>query len=569
MLKIFKKIIALLTRSEKKQFKIIVSLMFLAMIFETLGIAAIIPFIGFTTESSDNYLNSYFQNYDDKEILIIITFIVISIYLIKNIFLAYYYFLETRFSYKTRFNLGVRLYNHYLNNSYNFHILNNSSTLITKIVQETTLFGAALVALSVLITEFLIVLGITTLLLVIKPSETLFIILIFFILGIIYFFFTRKIVFNLGKNLVSAQKDSMKVLSESLKSVQEIIIFKVKSYFSKIFEGRNMKVAHFASRINFINRLPKVWFETIAILIVALIIIVSSFQNRTNLEIIETLAIFLLSALKIIPSMNKILSSSQQIKSCQAAVDSLSKDLNDQSFIQKQFADETSKITNFQGNVIFKNVGFKFSNNDYETLKNLNLNIYPKDFVAIIGKTGSGKTTFLNLLMGLLDATSGEIIVDGKDVKKNIIQWRSKIGFVPQKINLLDDTLKQNIAYGVEHKNISSSNIEKSLSLSQLTEYTNNNYKKIDSNIGEGGIKISGGQKQRLAIARALYRNPEILVLDEPTSSLDQKTTADLLQTLKLLNREKTIIIVSHDIDDFEIFNKVYEIKNQTLNKIK
>ena len=180
MLKIFKKIIALLTRSEKKQFKIIVSLMFLAMIFETLGIAAIIPFIGFTTESSDNYLNSYFQNYDDKEILIIITFIVISIYLIKNIFLAYYYFLETRFSYKTRFNLGVRLYNHYLNNSYNFHILNNSSTLITKIVQETTLFGAALVALSVLITEFLIVLGITTLLLVIKPSETLFIILIFF-----------------------------------------------------------------------------------------------------------------------------------------------------------------------------------------------------------------------------------------------------------------------------------------------------------------------------------------------------------------------------------------------------
>ena len=224
---------------------------------------------------------------------------------------------------------------------------------------------------------------------------------------------------------------------------------------------------------------------------------------------------------------------------------------------------------NFENNIIFKNIGFKFTSDSEEILKNINLKIKKNEFIAIVGKTGSGKTTFLNLLMGLLEPTSGQITVDDRDIYNDVEKWRSNLGFVPQNINLLDDSLKKNIAYGLVDNLISEVKIKKSMELSQLSTFLENSKEQLDRSIGESGIKISGGQKQRIAIARALYNNPEILIFDEPTSSLDPVTTSKLFDTLKKLNNEKTIILVSHDIRDFSIFDKVYEIKNQSIVKLK
>ena len=171
--------------------------------------------------------------------------------------------------------------------------------------------------------------------------------------------------------------------------------------------------------------------------------------------------------------------------------------------------------------------------------------------------------------MGLLEPTYGQITVDDRDIYNDVEKWRSNLGFVPQNINLLDDSLKKNIAYGQLDDLIKETNIKKSIELSQLSTFLKNNQEQLNGSIGESGIKISGGQKQRIAIARALYNNPEILIFDEPTSSLDPVTTSKLFDTLKKLNNEKTIILVSHDIKDFNIFDKVYEIKNQSIVKLK
>ena len=568
------KIFSLLEDKEKSQFLKLVILMFLASILETLGIASILPLINFLTdqEKSINFLENFFIDltFFGNNYMIFLICIIFSVYLVKNIFLSFYYWFENRFSYNTRFNLGVRLYKGYLDSPYKFHLKNNSSILVTKIVQETAIFGSAIMSLSTLITEILVVIGITLLLLIIKPYETFYVITIILSVSLIFYFLTKKITFNLGKQLVATQKSKMKILNESLRSLQEIIIFRVSKYFYKLFKSKSMEVSELGYKMSFINRMPKIWFEMVAVIIISFIIIYSTLQNESTISILGILGIFFLSALKIIPSVNKILVALQSIRYSETAVISLSDDIKvfqDQKIPSKE--NIKFKKFNFENNIIFKNIGFKFTSDSEEILKNINFKIKKNEFIAIVGKTGSGKTTFLNLLMGLLESTSGQITVDDRDIYNDVEKWRSNLGFVPQNINLLDDSLKKNIAYGLVDNLISEVKIKKSIELSQLSTFLENSKEQLDRSIGESGIKISGGQKQRIAIARALYNNPEILIFDEPTSSLDPVTTSKLFDTLKKLNNEKTIILVSHDIRDFSIFDKVYEIKNQSIVKLK
>ena len=548
--------------------------MLLASILETLGIASIFPLINFLTdqEKSINFLDNFFINFSffESNYMILLIGIIFLVYLIKNIFLSFYYWFENSFAYNTRFNLGVRLFRGYLNSPYKFHLKNSSSILVTKIVQETSIFGSSIMNLSALITETMVVIGITSLLLIIKPYETFYVIMIILSASLIFYYLTKKITFKLGKFLVTAQKSSMKILNESLRSLQEIIIFRVSEYFYKLFKSKSMEVSELGYKMSFINRMPKIWFEMVAVAIISFIIIYSALQNESTVSTLGTLGIFFLSALKIIPSVNKILVALQSIRYSETAVTSLSNDIElfqNQNILNKE--NLKFKKLNFKQNIIFKNIGFKFTSETEEILKDINFEIKKNEFIAIIGKTGSGKTTFLNLLMGLLKPTSGQITVDESDINNHIKEWRSNLGFVPQNINLLDESLKKNIAYGLNDNQISEANIDKSIELSQLSTFLQNNKKQIEMSIGESGIKISGGQKQRIAIARALYNNPEILILDEPTSSLDPVTTSKLFDTLKKLNNEKTIILVSHDIKDFNIFDKVYEIKNQSIVKLK
>ena len=548
--------------------------MVLTSVFETLGIASIIPLIDLLTGKSGslNFLYNIFGNSFSlgKNATILMITIITLIYLIKNIYLCIFFSFETKFTYNTRFTLGSRLFENYIRKPYFFHVTRNSSTFITKIVQETAIFGGALMGLSAIITEIFIVSGITFLLVIIKPLETIIIILIIFFVGSSFYLITRKYSFNIGRSLVQIQKEKMKVLTESLKSIQEIIMFKSEDYFTNFFKNKSMQAANYGYKISFIGRLPRIFFETTAIIIIFILVLYSSLNNYTILETSSTLGIFLLAAIKIIPSMNKIFVSIQTIKQSQIAIKSLHEDLKiDSNFDKRIDLSVKNEKIEFHKNIIFKNVNFKFESNETETLKNIYIQINKKDFVAVVGKTGTGKTTFLNLLLGLLEPTSGEILIDGKNILKNIADWRSKIGFVPQNINLLDETLIKNVAYGVSQQDLSLNDVKRSLKFSQLSEYITRDNSILDLKIGESGIKISGGQKQRIAISRALYKNPEILILDEPTSSLDGLTSKKIYEILVKLNSYKTIIVVSHDISNFKIFNKIFEIKNGLLNQIK
>ncbi len=332
MITYLKKILFLLDKKEKYKFFKLSFFMLFASILETIGIASIFPLINFFIGKGTSL--SFLTNLTDKigflneNNIISLVAIVFVIYLFKNIYLSIFYWFENAFAYNTRYNLGSRLYQNYLSKSYDYHIENNSSVLITKIVQQTAQFGSALMSLSAIITEFFVVLGITILLLFLKTFETLCVISIILFLGLLFYLFTRRISYSLGKTLVLAQKQKMKVLNESLKSVKEIIIFRVKDYFFKIFRDKSMQVSELGYKMSFINKLPRVWFEMAALTIISFIIIYSTLANESSPEILATLGIFLVSALKIIPSIIKILVSLQMLKYSETAVNNLSSDLD-------------------------------------------------------------------------------------------------------------------------------------------------------------------------------------------------------------------------------------------------
>ncbi len=573
MLKNINKILKVLDTKQKKQFNILIFLMFFAMILETLGIGAIFPLINFFTNDLEALQNNYIINnflksfnISNENILNLILISIAIIFVIKNLYMAIYNWLESKFAYKVRMDIGVRLFSKYLNSPYTFHVENNSSNLLTKVEQETSVYGVSLIYLSTLFTEILVITGITLFLFLIRPLETLIVIFIGFFLSVIFYFPVKKIVSRLGKKRHFSHMEKIQNLNQGLGAIKDIIIYKAQKNFINTFKNSSDQLADVAFKANFLGKLPKIWFEiTMMIILTSLIFYLSNLQYDTK-TIMSTMGIFLVSSVRIIPSINKILASLQHIKFSEPACDSLYSDL-----YLKNFSKDTAteKKLTFKNEIDFEDVSFFHPKNKKVILKNVNLKIKKNEFVGIIGETGSGKSTLVDLLIGLIQPTNGKIKSDGENINEGMSSWRKKFGYVPQNLYLLDDTILKNIAFGKNNNEISLDNINKSLEQSQLTKFLKNQSNGIKTKVGERGVKISGGEKQRIGISRALYNDPDILVFDEATSALDVETEKKILSILFSLKSKKTIIFITHRKNSLEICDKIFKIENSQVTKIK
>ena len=380
--------------------------------------------------------------------------------------------------------------------------------------------------------------------------------MIFF--GLAYFsayLFSKKKFKIIGEKRLQANKDRFRLTNQTINGIKEIKILSNESFFLKKCSKTFFDLADLSTKGTVLPQIPKLFFELILFggIVGATTFLLLKTENPNTTSWIETMSLYLISAYRLMPYLDGFFRAVSKVNLNLSAVIMISKHLLEAKQITLKKKKNINKIR-FNKNIIFKNVGFDFDERNNQLLKELNFEIKRGQSFALVGSTGAGKSTIVNLLLGLYEPVKGTILID--DVKlnqQNIRSWQTKIGYVPQDIYIIDDTIKNNIAFGVDPKSIDSNKIIELSKLVKLHEFINNelpdNYETI---IGEKGITISGGQKQRLGIARALYHDPEIIIFDEATNSLDSITEKLVSETIHKLSKKKTLVIITHNINSIK-----------------
>lgn len=572
-MKIFiKKILEILSKKDKK--KIILSVIFLLTrsVLEVIGIGLLVPILNFiSNENKVIFLYNYFpflQKLNNKESIIFFISIFIFIYLIKTVFTIFYNSWNAKFVNNLSTDLAHRVVSKYLDKSYIFFLENNSASLVRNISSETSIFAQGLIGHIILsIAQIVFIISIC-LFLIFYNVYSVYVILILILLSSLIIYFSNKKFKNWG---IVRQEESaffLKKINEIIGNIKEIILYDKKSFFSnevylhsKRFSNANIyrdTVISFTSPI----------IEFIGILIFFIFLLFLIIYSSLNFgEIVVLFGVFVFASLKLLPAVISLVRSVQSIKfnlpACEVIYQIL-KNPNDFNNLE-EFAKEFKENKNINlTSMEFKNISFIYNSEKSPTLNHLNFQINKGDKVALIGETGSGKTTLLNLISTLIIPSSGEIVINNFDKINSFKEIRERIGYVSQFVYLSDNSILFNIALTndiTEDQKKRIMHIIKSLNLNII----NNRPIDVFSSIGERGSKLSGGQMQRIGIARALYRDPDILILDESTNALDDENEEAIIKFLVKEFDKKIIIFCTHKKEILKYCNKILEVKNSTV----
>ncbi len=543
--------------SQKHKLKLIIFILFflLSSILEMIGIGFVIPVM----EAISNYSNfsSRLSNLDfinisdyKKDFVIkIVIGLLLVIYTIKNIFLTILSYLQFKFLKNIKFELGNIAFDVYLKKNFINHLNTNSSKIIRNI-NDTTFATETIKNLMVLISETLVVIGISTFLFIFQPISTIICLILMIVFVLVFQFFFHEKSKLYGEGRFQSEEKKLKLTKDIFGSIKDIKIEKKENFFLKKFNDTNEMLTKYEMKQNFLTSIPRYWLEwtTIFVMVVLIFYFVNLKLNPEEYFII--LGVFAAAAFRLMPSFSRIILALQRMKFTYPVL----KEFNEIVFNQNQFKikkiNTIKKKFDFKNNIKFENVSFYYSEKNRKVFENLNFQINKGEYIGIYGKSGSGKSTFISILTGLLKNTSGKILVDNDiDIHEPhyLDDWQKKIGYVPQNIFIHDSSVLENVAFGVEKNLVNILKVKRLLKSLQLNDLAKDLEKNKLINLGEYGDKISGGQKQRLGIARALYSDPEILILDESTSALDKENEEKIIDDLiKLKINNITIIVVSH-----------------------
>ena len=571
------KINYLITKRQRNGLIILSILLFFGMILEVFGLGILVPTLSILLDP-EAFKNSqklysirlFFSSYSDQSFLMFFFGTVIILYLFKTFFLVFLAFVQNRFlSNLTQF-VSIRLYESYLGQPYSFHLKKNASELIKNIQIEVTLFSAFLMYLLTIIIEVGLIVAVIFTLIYIEPIGAISLGLFLGISSIIFFQFTKKKMEILGKERQELELNISKISLESFGGIKDLLISGKEKFFANSFRSVSYKRARVSTLGATISVLPRFFLELITVLGLLGFIIIMIFQGQNTVDLITILGVFAAATFRIIPSLNRTLTAFQNLKFNYPSLEIIFSEIKSYKRPEEKFKEQFKDIS-FESMIEFKNINFSYEEGS-EILSSLNLTVQKSSIIGIIGKSGSGKSTLIDLLVGLHKPVKGTILVDGVNINNNIKNWREKIGYVSQNVYLLDDTIKKNIALGVKEEEININLILKIINQVQLTEFIDSKKTGLNTIVGEKGVQLSGGQIQRIGLARALYNKPKLLVLDEATSSLDSLTEEGVMGSIKKLKGKITIIIIAHRLTTLKDCDKIFELKGmeltaKTLNK--
>lgn len=562
--------IKLLRSRDKIKLLLLFFLIIINVFFEMLGIGLVFPLLGFLISDKFffeyiHYLNflEFFFTVNKKNLVIFFSISLIIIFLFKNLMSFILSFYKYKFTYDLLNYFSVNLFDHYIKNDYLYFTKNNSSIPIRNI-DNVAIFTEGLNQFLFLLIEVIFLICILFFLFYINFISTIVLIAIILIAFFAFKALTKKKLILLGDKRQIFLKKKMQTVYETMQSIKEIKIFFRETFFKKKFQTDIKNYSYTGRMFETYQSIPKIWLEMLGIISLSSILIIMIKFNENLEMVISTIAIFGISAIRIVPSLNRFLSSFQFIAHYISIIETTIEELksNDKKRTTNNIKQENIiKKFQFNDSIQISNLNFSFGKKNI--LKNLNLEIKKNETIGIIGKTGSGKSTLANILVGVLKNNTGNIIIDKKYELNQVLNHEINLfGYIPQSTFLLDDTIKKNISFGEEEKNFNSDLFWECLKIAKIDEYIKGLDNAENTIVGERGIKFSGGQIQRLGIARALYRRPQILILDEATSSLDLDTEDSFIDAISQMKNKITMIIITHRLSSLKICDKIYKIDN-------
>jgi ABC-type multidrug transport system fused ATPase/permease subunit len=548
-----------LQSSERRSLIGVFALILIGTALETFSIGMMIPVLS-VIASDDQKISLPFltinPSLDKSQLILLAVGLMFAVYVIKNVFLAGSTWIQRGFLTRVTSRVAARMLETYIRQPYAFHLRKNSSTLIRNTQDASILVAGGVEPMLTILTEGLIAFALFTVLVVVEPVGTICVIgLLLFATFIFQRFFDQKL--QRWGTLRQIQKGLIiQTIQQGLGAVKDVQVLGREEWFVNEHRERQTLDANLIRRINTVQAVPRLWLEVMAMAGLAGLVAIMLATGKDIDKIIPTVGLFAVTSFKVLPSINKLVSSKQTLRVSRSTIETIHHDLDLPISVKP-----SHENVNFQfENVVVDQLDFKYEQSENLVLSNVKMRIQSGEAVGFVGQSGSGKSTLIDIMLGLLEPQNGSVLINGQTIENVKQSWQQQIGYIPQTIFLMDDSLRRNIAIGIADKEIDEAAIVDALKSAQLEDFVASLPEGLDTVVGERGVRLSGGQRQRIGIARALYHRPSVLVLDEATSSLDTETEHGVMQAVQALQGDKTVIIVAHRLSTVEYCDRLYRL---------
>ena len=569
-MKTFKKLLFLLSSHQREHLGLLLIMITIMALLDMIGVASILPFMAVLTNQglveTNVILKTMFEassifGVETKQEFLFALGVLVFLLLICSIFFkALTIYLQARFVFMREYSIGKSLLEGYLHQPYSWFLSRHSADIGKTILSEVALVvGSGMNPLIELISKVIITITLITLLFIVNPQLTFIIGLSFMAVYLLIFYFVRKYLSYLGGENLKNNQLRFRSVSESFGAIKELKVRGLEKIYIKLFSNSAKIFAKNHARLHAISQLPRFILEVIAFGGVLLIILYSMAKTGNFNTSLPIVSLYVFAGYRLMPAMQQIYGSFTQLTFVGPSLDKLYTDFKN---LKPFYENKDQGVMTFNKAITLKNIHYNYPNSSRVALRDINLTIPSKSSVGLVGATGSGKTTLVDIILRLLEPQKGTLEIDGKVIsEQNSSAWQKSIGYVPQHIYLTDDTVEANIAFGVKLKDIKKDVVEKVSKIANLHNFVSGELpQQYQTTIGENGVRLSGGQRQRIGIARALYHNPKVLILDEATSALDNQTEKVVMEAVDNLGKDITIIIIAHRLDTVKNCDIIFKL---------
>lgn len=573
----------LLDKRQKRKMIVLIFLMLIGAVLETLGVSMIYPVVKVVMEENAVEKSWYLQAFcdvfhiaysDTKSLMIVVMSGLIGIFALKNIFLFFQQKVQLKFVYTNQFATSRRMMINFMQRPYEYYLNADTSVIQRSITSDVNNMYGLILSLLQLTSEVIVFVSLVVVSLVTDIWMTITVASLLIVVLLVIKCILKPIMRKAGEENQDYYSGLYKWIDQSVMGIKEIKIANKENYFINEYAKCGAGYVNAVQRYNLYNATPRLLIETIAIAGMILYLMISLLGGASVNDIMPQISLLAVAAMRLIPCANRInnyLTSIAYFEPFFMGVsDNLQEEIRDESINYDEEAYkkkiEVEKLE-IRDKIELKDIVYKYPNTEVLIFDHADMEIPVGQAVGIVGTSGAGKTTVVDILLGLLKLQSGQILADGVEVREHYQSWLKNIGYIPQTIFMIDSSIRKNVAFGYAQEDIDDEKVWRALREAQLDEFVKGLPEGLDTSIGERGIRISGGQRQRIGIARALFEDPEVLVLDEATSALDNETEAAIMDSINRLHGKKTLIIIAHRLQTIEKCDMVYRVENGKVSK--